>query len=147
MKKIILLSLLLIEFGFATKYQLTHLKKGATLNVREVPIVSSKTVVGKLPADATGIVIKHCKKNKSGKEWCYINFPLGGYHLEGWVSRHFLKPMKSNETSKIHITNFLHNFYMADEENFLDKLQVFYIYPMQQYRWYKNFVKSFEYAV
>ena len=117
----------------ATEYQLNHIKKGGTLNVREVPVVNSKTVVGKIPANGTGIRIKHCKFAESGKEWCYINYPLGGYHLEGWVNRHFLKAMKENTTSKVHITNFLSNFYMADEENFLDKLQVFYELPMQQY--------------
>ncbi len=133
MKKIIILNLLLIGWGEATEYQLNHIKKGGTLNVREVPVVNSKTVVGKIPSNGTGIRIKHCKFNTSGDEWCYINYPLGGYHLEGWVNRYFLKPMKENSTSKRHITNFLSNFYMADEENFLDKLQVFYEFPMQQY--------------
>jgi len=125
-------------FGQATEYQLIQLKKGGALNVREVPIISSKTVIGKLPSDATGIRIKHCKYNNYGQEWCYINYPLGGSHLEGWVKRYFLKAMKKNTTSKVHITNFLHNYYMADEENFLDKLQVFYTYPMQQYMRTKN---------
>ena len=120
----------------ATEYQLNHIKKGGTLNVREVPVVDSKTVVGHIPANGTGIRIKHCKINESGDEWCYINYPLGGYHLEGWINRYYLKAMKKNTTSKVHITNFLSNFYMADEENFLDKLQSFYEFPMQQY--YKN---------
>ena len=124
--------------GHATEYQLIHLKSGGTLNVREVPVISSKTVVGKLPRNATGIQIRHCKYNKRGQEWCYINYPLGSSHLEGWVKRYFLTPMKTNTTSKVHITNFLHNYYMADEENFLDKLQVFYTYPMQQYMRTKN---------
>ena len=133
-----ILSLLLIGMAEATEYQLTHIKKGGTLNVREVPVLDSTTVVGKIPSSGTGIRIKHCKYNKVGDEWCYINYPLGGYHLEGWVNRHFLKPMKENTTSKIHISNFLTNFYMADEENFLDKLQVFYSFPMQQYFRKKN---------
>jgi len=133
MKKIIILNLLLMGWGEATEYQLNHIKKGGTLNVREVPIVNSKTVVGRIPANGTGIRIKHCKFNQSGDEWCYITYPLGGYHLEGWINRYYLKPMKENTTSKRHITNFLSNFYMADEENFLDKLQVFYEFPMQQY--------------
>jgi len=120
-------------WGEATEYQLNHIKKGGTLNVREVPVVDSKTVVGRIPANGTGIRINHCKFNKSGDEWCYISYPLGGYHLEGWINRYYLKPMKENTTSKRHITNFLSNFYMADEENFLDKLQVFYEFPMQQY--------------
>ena len=124
--------------GHATKYQLIHLKNGGTLNVREVPIISSETVVGKLPTNATGITIKHCQYNKRGQEWCYINYPLGSSHLEGWVKRYFLEPMRENTTSKVHITNFLHNYYLADEENFLDKLQVFYTYPMQQYMRVKN---------
>ena len=133
MKKIIILNLLLIGMCEATEYQLTHLKKGGTLNVREVPVVNSKTVVGKIPYDGTDIRIKQCKFNKSGQEWCYITYPVGGYHLEGWINRYYLKEMKDNSTSKTHITNFLSNFYMADEENFLDKLQVFYAFPMQQY--------------
>ena len=124
--------------GHATEYQLIHLKSGGTLNVREVPVIASSTVVGKLPRNATGIQIKHCKYNRRGQEWCYINYPLGSSHLEGWVKRYFLAPMKTNTTSKVHITNFLHNYYMADEENFLDKLQVFYTYPMQQYMRVKN---------
>ena len=124
--------------GHATEYQLIHLKSGGTLNVREVPVIASSTVVGKLPRNATGIQIKHCKYNRRGQEWCYINYPLGSSHLEGWVKRYFLAPMKTNTTSKVHITNFLHNYYMADEENFLDKLQVFYTYPMQQYMRIKN---------
>ena len=133
MKKIILLNVLLIGFLTATEYQLNHIKKGGTLNVREVPVIDSKTVVGRIPANGTGIRIKHCKINESGDEWCYINYPLGGYHLEGWINRYYLKAMKKNTTSKVHITNFLSNFYMADEENFLDKLQSFYEFPMQQY--------------
>ena len=138
MKRIIILSLLLIGLAEATEYQLTHLKKGGTLNVREIPVVNSSTAVGRIPANATGIRIKHCKINKSGDEWCYINYPLGGYHLEGWVNRYFLAPMKESVTSKLHISNFLTNFYMADGENFLDKLQVFYAFPMQQYFRNKN---------
>jgi hypothetical protein len=133
MKKIIILNLLLLGCVDATEYQLNHIKKGGTLNVREVPVIDSKTVVGKIPENGTGIRIKHCKINESGDEWCYINYPLGGYHLEGWINRYYLKAMKENTTSKRHITNFLSNFYMADEENFLDKLQVFYAFPMQQY--------------
>ena len=125
-------------FGEAKEYQLVHLKKGATLNIREVPIVNSSTVVGKIPANATGIIIKHCKYNENGQEWCYVNYPLGGYHLEGWVNRHYLTPMKKNAASKLYITNFLYNFYMADEENFLDKLQSFYTFPMQQYMYVKD---------
>lgn len=136
MKKIIILNVFLMSFLVATEYRLHHIKKGGMLNVREVPIVDSTTVVGKIPANGTGIRIKHCKINKSGDEWCYINYPLGGYHLEGWINRYYLKAMKENTTSKVHITNFLSNFYMADEENFLDKLQAFYEFPMQQY--YKN---------
>jgi len=133
MKKIIILNVLLMGLVGATEYQLNHIKKGGTLNVREIPVVESSTVVGRIPANGTGIRIKQCKINKTGDEWCYINYPLGGYHLEGWINRYYLKAMKENTTSKRHITNFLSNFYMADEENFLDKLQVFYEFPMQQY--------------
>ena len=138
MKKIIILSLLLIGIAHATGYQLAHIKRNGTLNLREVPVVTSKSLVGRIPASATGITIKECKFNRDGNEWCYISFPYGGDHLEGWVNRYFLKPMKANSTSRMYIENFLTNFYMADEENFLDKLQVFYAFPMQQYLWKKN---------
>ncbi len=138
MKKIILLSLLLIGIGNATTYQITHLKRGSSVNVREVPEVRSRTVVGRIPAYATGINIRHCRYNRQGQEWCYISYPKGGSHLEGWISRRFLTPMRGSSTSKQHIQNFLQNYYMADEENFLDKLQVFYKFPMQQYLWKRN---------
>ena len=138
MKKIILLTLLSIGILNAVEYQIVHLKKGGTLNVREVPVVTSRTKVGGIPAYATGIKIHRCKYNRSGKEWCYVSYPLAGSHIEGWVSRYFLAPMRSSKGSKRHITNFLQNFYMADEENFLDKLQVFYTFPMQQYMYSKN---------
>jgi hypothetical protein len=138
MKKIILLSLFLIGMGNATTYQIVHLKKGGSLNVREVPEVRYRTTVGNIPAYATGIKIRQCKYNSQGDEWCYISYPKGGSHLEGWVSRRFLAPMSAGSTSKRHIQNFLQNFYMADEENFLDKLQSFYQFPMQQYLWKKN---------
>ena len=138
MKKIILLSLLLIGIGNATEYQIVHLKKGGSLNVREVPVVTSRTTVGRIPAYATGIKIRRCKYNRDGNKWCYISYPMGGSHIEGWVSRRFLAPMKRSRTSTRHIQNFLQNFYMADEENFLDKLQSFYKFPMQQYLWKRN---------
>ena len=138
MKKIILLSLFLIGMGNATTYQIVHLKKGGSLNVREVPEIRYRTTVGNIPAYATGIKIRQCKYNSQGQEWCYISYPKGGSHLEGWVSRRFLAPMSGGSTSKRHIQNFLQNFYMADEENFLDKLQSFYQFPMQQYLWKKN---------
>jgi len=141
MNKIILLLLLLllpILTINATEYRLRHLKKGTQLNVRELPIVNSKTKVGSLPYNAVGIKIKHCKYNKKGREWCYISYPIGGQHIEGWVSRRFLKPMIEDITSKVYIQNFLRNYYMADEENFLDKLKVFYRFPMQQYFSKKN---------
>jgi len=138
MKRIILLSLLLIGIGNATTYQITHLKRGGSVNVREVPEVRSRTVVGRIPAYATGINIRHCRYNRQGQEWCYISYPKGGSHLEGWISRRFLTPMRGSSTSRQHIQNFLQNYYMADEENFLDKLQVFYKFPMQQYLWKRN---------
>ena len=138
MKKIILLSLFLIGMGNATTYQIVHLKKGGSLNVREVPEIRYRTTVGHIPAYATGIKIRQCKYNSQGQEWCYISYPKGGSHLEGWVSRRFLAPMSGGSTSMKHIQNFLQNFYMADEENFLDKLQSFYQFPMQQYHWKKN---------
>ena len=138
MKKIILLSLLFMGIGNATIYQIVHLKKGGSLNVREIPEVRYRTTVGNIPAYATGIKIRRCKYNSQGDEWCYISYPKGGSHLEGWVSRRFLAPMSAGLTSKRYIQNFLQNFYIADEENFLDKLQSFYLFPMQQYLWKKN---------
>jgi len=138
MKKIILLTLLFIGMGNATSYQIVNLKKGGSLNVRELPVVRYRTTVGQIPAYATGIKIRQCKYNRYGEEWCYISYPKGGSHLEGWVSRRYLSPMRGSSTSKRHIQNFLQNFYMADEENFLDKLQSFYRFPMQQYLWKKN---------
>jgi len=138
MKKIILLSLFLLGMGNATTYQIVHLKKGRSLNVREIPEVRYRTTVGTIPAYATGVKIQRCKYNSQGEKWCYISYPKGGSHLEGWVSRRFLAPMRGGSTSTRQIQNFLQNFYMADEENFLDKLQAFYKFPMQQYLWRKN---------
>ncbi|SFV54207.1 hypothetical protein MNB_SV-14-824 [hydrothermal vent metagenome] len=138
MKKIILLILLLIGIGNATSYQIVHLKKGSSLNVREIPEIRYRTTVGHIPAYATGIKIRRCKYNSQGQEWCYISYPKGGSHLEGWVRRSYLAPMNGSLISKRHIQNFLQNFYMADEENFLDKLHSFYLFPMQQYLWKRN---------
>ena len=139
MKKILLLLILTVGLLSATEYRLTHLKKGAKLNIREVPVVNSKTVVGTLPYNAIGIKIRECKYNREGKEWCYISYPIGGEHIEGWISSYYLKSM-DNEwfASKLYIENFLKNYYLADEENFLDKLKVFYRFPMQQYMWRKR---------
>ena len=139
MKKYILLLIITIGIVNATEYRLTHLSRGTKLNVRMEPIVNYKTAIGYLPYNAIGIKIRECKYNKYGQEWCYINYPIGGEHIEGWVSRRFLKPMSNKDTTSIlYIKNFLKNFYKADEENFLDKLQVFYRFPMQQYFYYKN---------
>ncbi|SFV56620.1 hypothetical protein MNB_SV-12-1743 [hydrothermal vent metagenome] len=138
MKKIILLFILTIGLLNATQYRLIHLKKGAKLNIRELPVVNSRTAVGSLPYNAIGITIKECKYNKQGKEWCYVSYPIGGEHIEGWVSRYYLEPMDEWFASKLYIKNFLKNYYMADEENFLDKLKVFYHFPMQQYMWKKR---------
>jgi hypothetical protein len=138
MKKHILLLIITIGLLNGTEYRLTHLKRGTKLNVRMEPVVNSKTVVGSLPYNAIGIKIKECKYNKQGQEWCYINYPIGAEHIEGWVSHRFLKPMSEDSKSFVYIKNFLRNFYMADEENFLDKLQVFYHFPMQQYFYKKN---------
>ena len=133
MKNIIFLFVLTIGLLNATEYRLTHLKKGAKLNIREIPEVNSRTAVGSLPHDAIGIKIRECKYNKQGREWCYVSYPIGGEHIEGWVSRYYLEPMDEWFASKLYIKNFLQNYYMADEENFLDKLNVFYRFPMQQY--------------
>ncbi|NEW60295.1 SH3 domain-containing protein [Sulfurovum sp. bin170] len=138
MKKIILLLILTMGLLDATEYRLIHLKKGAKLNVREIPVVNSRTAVGTLPSNAIGITIRECKYNKQGREWCYISYPIGGKHIEGWISRYYLEPMDEWFASKLYIKNFLRNYYMADEENFLDKLNVFYHFPMQQYMWKKS---------
>jgi hypothetical protein len=138
MKRIILLSILTIGTLDATEYCLTHLKKGAKLNVREIPEVNARTTVGSIPYNAIGIKIRECRYNTKGKEWCYVSYPMGAEHIEGWVSRRYLKPMDEWFASKRYIKNFLRNYYMADEENFLDKLKVFYRFPMQQYLWKKR---------
>jgi hypothetical protein len=139
MKKKLLLLILTIGLLSATEYRLTHLKKGAKLNIRELPVVNSRTVVGSLPYNAIGIKIRECKYNKRGKEWCYISYPIGGEHIEGWISRYYLQSMDDEWfASNLYIKNFLKNYYMADEENFLDKLKVFYHFPMQQYMWKKR---------
>ncbi len=139
MKKILLLLIITIGLLNATEYRLTHLRKGAKLNIRELPIVNSHTVVGYLPYNAIGIKIRECKYNKQGREWCYISYPIGGKHIEGWISRYYLKSMDDEWfASKLYIRNFLKNYYIADEENFLDKLKVFYRFPMQQYMWKKR---------
>ncbi|CAA6807110.1 MAG: Unknown protein [uncultured Sulfurovum sp.] len=139
MRNIIILSLILTGLVQATKYEISNIKKGGTLNVRDVPFKNRSVVVGNLAAYTTGISIKECTELADGSEWCYINAPRGASHIEGWVHSYYLKKMtKQASASKAHIQNFLHNFYMADEENYMDKLQVFYAFPMQKYLWNKN---------
>ena len=139
MKNIIILSLILTGLVNAAKYEISHIKKGGTLNVRDLPFMDKSVVVGKVTSRTTGISIKECTELSDGTEWCYINAPRGASHIEGWVNSYYLKKMtKRAKFSKAHIQNFLHNFYMADEENYMDKLQVFYAFPMQKYLWNKN---------
>jgi len=139
MKKIILITLILTGLIQAAKYEITHIKRGGTLNVRDVPYKSKSVVVDRVAFNTTGISIKECTELEDGSEWCYINVPRGASHVEGWVNSYFLKKMTKRESfSKAHITNFLHNFYMADEENYMDKLQVFYAFPMQRYMRNRN---------
>jgi hypothetical protein len=139
MKKIIIITLMFMGLGHATKYEITHIKKGGTLNVRDVPFQNKSVVVGRVSSHTTGISIKECTELSDASEWCYINAPRGASHIEGWVNSYYLKEMTKRATSsKAHIQNFLHNFYMADEENYMDKLQVFYSFPMQKYLWNKN---------
>jgi len=138
MKKIILLLIMTIGLVSATEYRIIHLRKGGRVHVREAPVINSATVVGSIPAYAEGIKIRECKYAKDGKEWCYISYPMGAERLDGWISRYFLAKMKGDSSSYIYIKTFLKNFYMADEENFLDKLKVFYRFPMQQYFYKKN---------
>ncbi|CAA6821923.1 MAG: Unknown protein [uncultured Sulfurovum sp.] len=125
--------------GHAAKYQITHIKKGGTLNVRDTPFQNVSKVVGKIASNATGISIRECAELPDKSEWCYVTAPRGASHIEGWVNSYYLKETsKKLQTSKAHIQNFLHNFYMADEENYMDKLQSFYAFPMQKYLWNKN---------
>ncbi len=139
MKNIIILMLLLFGFGHATKYEIVHIKRGKSLNVRDTPSLRKSAVVGRLAAYTTDVSIKECLENRRGEEWCYINAPKGGSHLEGWVNSYYLAPMaKTSKFSRLRIQNFLQNFYLADQENFLDKLQVFYAFPMQRYFRNKN---------
>ena len=139
MKKIILLVLLLLGFGHATKYEIVHLKRGKVVNVRDRPSLRNSTVVGRLAAFTTNVSVKECLENRRGVEWCYINAPKGGGHLEGWINSYYIAPMsKTSKFSWLRIQNFLQNFYLADKEDFLDKLQVFYAFPMQQYLWSRN---------
>ncbi len=58
---------------------------------------------------------------------------MGAKHVEGWVRAYYLAPLDISVTSYIYIRNFLKNFYSAEEENFLDKLKVFYNFPLRRY--------------
>jgi len=139
MKKILLMMLIFIGLTHATKYQVTNIKKGGSLNVRDYPFVKQSDVVGKIRSNTINITIKECTELADHSEWCYIYVPHGASHIEGWVNSYYLKEMSNViRSSKAHIQNFLHNFYMADEENYMDKLQVFYSFPMQKYYWSKN---------
>ena len=139
MKKIILITLILTGLIEAAKYEITHIKRGRAVNVRDVPFKNQSVVVDRVAFNTTGISIKECTELEDGSEWCYINAPRGASHVEGWVNSHFLRKMTKRESfSKAHITNFLYNFYKADEENYMDKLQVFYAFPMQRYMRNKN---------
>jgi len=111
------------------------------LNVRDLPLLNSRTIVGKIPYDAMGVEIRECRYDNAGREWCYISHLVGGEYLEGWVSRKFLAPMSSEEASAAnlaYIKNFLKNYYMGEEKNYLDKLKIFHYFPMQQYMSKKN---------
>lgn len=142
MKQILLLLTLIflsLNSLFATEYSLKHLRKGGAVNVREEPMINRHTLVGKLSADAIGIKIRECKYNAKGREWCYIYHGIGSQHIEGWISRKFLVPMEDDrELNRFYLKHFLRDYYKADEENFLDKLRVFYTFPMQQYMYQKN---------
>ncbi len=127
-----------IGFINAIEYKIVHVQKGGRVNVREVPIINSITKVGTIPYYAVGIKIRDCKYGSDGKEWCYISYPMGAKHLDGWIRKYYLAPMGSDFTSNIYIKSFLQNFYKSDEENFLDKLKVFYRTPMQQYFYRRN---------
>lgn len=139
MNKILLIALLFTSFTYATKYQVANIKQGGTLNVRDFPVVNQSQVVARLSANTSNITVRECTELIDNSEWCYISVQRGASYIEGWVNSYYLKEMrKTLQTSKAHIQNFLHNFYMADEEDYMDKLQVFYSFPMQRYRWSKN---------
>jgi hypothetical protein len=139
MKKILLIALLFTTFVYATKYQVTNIQQGGTLNVRDFPLVNQSKIVGKLYANTININVKECTELVDNSEWCYIYVQRGASYVEGWVNSYYLREMSNRiQTSKAHIQNFLHNFYMADEEDYMDKLQVFYSFPMQRYQWSKN---------
>lgn len=141
MKKVLLLTILIFSFVYATEYRVTNLKPGAFLNVRTLPLVNARTIAGKIPSDAMGIEIRECRYDTGGREWCYISYLVGADYLEGWVSRKFLAPMDEEEASVLnlsYIKNFLNNYYMGEEKNFLDKLTIYHYFPMQQYMYKKN---------
>lgn len=125
--------------GNAAKYQVVHVKKGGSLNVRDTPFMNVSKVVDRIRSNTRGISIKECAEMSDKSEWCYIQVPRGASHIEGWVNSYYLQKMSTQiRASKAHIQNFLHNFYMAEEEDYMDKLQVFYSFPMQKYLWSKN---------
>lgn len=139
MKQILLLLLLILGTLDATEYSLRYLRKGGAVNVREEPLINRHSLIGKLSADSIGIKIRECKYNRRGREWCYISHGIGLRHIEGWISRRFLIQMKdTKEANSFYLKHFLEDYYKADEENFLDKLRVFYTFPMQQYMYQKN---------
>ncbi|NPA61349.1 MAG: hypothetical protein GXO06_03580, partial [Epsilonproteobacteria bacterium] len=133
MRKILFLIATIPLIVSSTEYRVNHLKEGMQLNVRERPLVNSSTLIGKIPSNAIGIRVKECKYAKDGKRWCYIFYPMGAKHVEGWVRAYYLAPLDISVTSYIYIRNFLKNFYSAEEENFLDKLKVFYNFPLRRY--------------
>jgi len=133
MGKIIFINLIILSFLFSTEYRVVHLRDGMKLNVREIPVVNSSTLIGRIPANAIGIKVRECKYARDGKKWCYIFYPIGAEHIEGWVRAYYLAPLDISVTSYVYIRNFLKNFYLAEEENFLDKLKVFYDFPLQRY--------------
>jgi len=133
MGRVILFNLIILSTLFSIEYRVAHLRSGMKLNVREIPVISPSTLIGRIPANAIGIKIRECKYAKDGKKWCYIFYPTGAKHIEGWVRAYYLTPLDISVTSYIYIKNFLKNFYLAEEENFLDKLKVFYDFPLQRY--------------
>jgi len=139
MKKIIIVTLLFMALGHAANYQIVNIKRGGSLNVRDTPFMNVSKVVDRVASNTTGINIKECAELPDQSEWCYIYAPRGASFVEGWVNSYYLKEMsKQIRASKAQIQNFLHNFYMAEEEDYMDKLQVFYAFPMQRYLWKEN---------
>ncbi len=62
------------------------------LNVRERPLVNYLLLLEKFH-QMHRYRVKECKYAKDGKRWCYIFYPMGAKHVEGWVRAYYLAPL------------------------------------------------------